>query len=71
MKQFIGIAIIFMIIVNVNAHMCRNGRIICIASCIFKHCKTGYCTEGQTGICVCTNCRDGPWIPVIPAPNKN
>jgi len=55
-----------MIIVNVNAGSCRYGRIACAMSCVSQNCATGYCPNGDDGICVCSRCEKGPWKPPMP-----
>jgi len=46
---------------NTDAVSCQiGGRGACIASCQVQNCGSGYCTEGNTGICVCMRCGNGP-----------
>ena len=43
-----------------EALSCRAGRAACIASCQIQNCATGYCPNGDNGVCVCSRCRNGP-----------
>jgi hypothetical protein len=36
------------------------GRGGCFLSCQAQNCATGYCTQGDKGVCVCTRCNTGP-----------
>jgi len=46
---------------GVTALSCNAGRAGCIASCMFQKCSTGYCSEGERGVCICSRCGNGSW----------
>lgn len=50
---------IFILLASTNtaeAMSCDLGRIACIASCQLQKCASGYCTNVERGVCVCTRC---------------
>jgi len=48
------------LVIETEAVSCElMGRGGCIISCKAQNCATGYCTQGTTGICICTRCRNG------------
>jgi len=44
----------------VDALSCQYGRAACMASCMAQNCATGYCPNGEKGVCVCSRCGTGP-----------
>ena len=52
--------IVIIQVAQVESLSCYAGRGACIASCQVQNCATGYCTNGDSGTCVCRRCGNGP-----------
>ena len=52
--------VVCLLSVFVNSESCKFGRAACVASCMLQNCATGYCPDGENGICHCSRCGTGP-----------
>jgi hypothetical protein len=67
MNTFTGLFIIMVICFAVQpteALSCQFGRSACVASCMGQNCATGYCPNGEKGVCVCSRCGTGAYKPM-------
>lgn len=60
---FLQFLFLFASIDMIDAWTCKYGRGACVTSCIAQNCATGYCPNGDNGVCVCSRCGTGPPIP--------
>lgn len=65
MYKLIMLVMLIICFQSVMSGSCEHGRGACIASCMIQNCATGYCPNGDRGICRCTRCNTGPAIPLI------
>ena len=66
MQMWKSISMLFVLLTllhDAKATSCRIGRAACMASCVAQNCATGYCPNGEQGVCVCSRCGTGPWNP--------